>query len=64
MKLEDHMDDRQAFELALLRVRGRAVAEGRTPTHREMLAEAQRELEEENRRLAARVAELKASGEG
>ena len=53
MNLDEHLEDRQAFELALLRVRGRAVKEGRTPTHREMLAEAQKELEEENRRLAA-----------
>ena len=63
MNLDEHLNDPEAFDLALLRVRARAVQEGRTPTHREMLREAQEELEAENRRLAARIAELEQAGE-
>lgn len=64
MNLDDHLNDPEAFDLALLRVRGRAIAEGRTPTHREMLREAQEELEAENRRLAAEIAALKNEDKG
>jgi len=60
VKLEDHMNDRVSFEWAMLRARQRAEAEGRTPTFREMLDEAQKELDEEHRRLEKEVAEARA----
>lgn len=53
MTVDEHLNDRQAFELAMFRVRAKAVREGRHPTHREMLEEAQTELEAENQRLRA-----------
>lgn len=59
MKLEDLMNDRGAFEGAMFRARLKAEEEGRNPTFREMLDEAQKILQADYDRLAA---EIKASG--
>lgn len=59
--LNEHMNDRQAFEMAMFRARAKAAQEGRKPTFREMLGEAQKELEEEHRRLEKEVAEARAA---
>ena len=61
MKLEEHMDDRQSFEMAMFRARMKAEEEGLNPTFREMLDLAQKELEEEHARLAKSVAEIRGS---
>jgi hypothetical protein len=59
MTLQEHMNDPQAFEMALQRVRRRHEAEGRTGvTFGELSAEAQLELEKEHARLAAEAAQL------
>jgi hypothetical protein len=60
VKLEDHMDDRASFEMAMFRARAKATKEGRNPTFRQMLDEAQKELEEEHRRLEQEVAAARA----
>lgn len=56
MKIEEHMDDQESFEWAMFRARMKAEEEGRNPTFREMLDEAQKELEEEHARLVQQIA--------
>ena len=58
MKLDDHLNDRLAFESAMFRARMKAEEQGLNPTFREMLGLAQKELEAEHARLAG---EIKAS---
>lgn len=51
--LEDLMNDRQAFEMAMWRVKTRAQEEGRTYTFRELLKQATEELRKDYERLKA-----------
>lgn len=56
MNADEHLQDRHAFELALLRVRSRAEEEGREMTYGEAVKEATKELEAENKRLREKIA--------
>jgi hypothetical protein len=58
MELQDHLNDRQAFEMALLRARMRNKREGKSVSQQELLKQATAELENEHQRLTKQISQL------